>query len=375
LRRRVSVALAALLLAPVQAGAEDYVTLRGAYYREPSTRVIQPVVDVERDSDTGIDVGAHLLIDAITSASASAGTAVDNIFTEVRSEAGLRLAKRWARFDLGIGYKYSAESDYWAHAVGLGAGWRLWGDTARVAVSLGAGYDNAGARGPARCPGGNAPCTLNSYFLGLTYSQVLSPVALAQVSLESAYLDGFQGNLYRNVPMHGVERLPRQRLRNALSVRGAYYFPSIKMGIQGQLRPYVDFDPNEVPCSDADPWCVKGLMIEGRVYKALSPTVEARLSYRQYLQSKAGFWCDTLAPTGTSCYPGMPTFYSSDVKLGPVYTEYPEAKLLWSAQALAGTPILTWFASGTFEISYGYYIQSTTYHDAHVLQLGYKMTY
>jgi hypothetical protein len=61
--------------------AGDYVIVRGAYYREASTRVIQPIVEVERESPSGIDVGAHFLVDAITSASIAAGTSVDYVFT------------------------------------------------------------------------------------------------------------------------------------------------------------------------------------------------------------------------------------------------------------------------------------------------------
>ena len=107
---------------------------------------------------------------------------------------------------------------------------------------------------------------------------------------------------------------------------------------------------------------------------ACGPNVEARLSYRQYLQSSAQFWCDTLQNTG--CYgPGMPLYYSSDVKLGPVNTEYPEAKLSFDLDPLAGVPFFGWFASGTLEVSAGYYFQSTSYQNALVLQTGYRMRY
>ena len=63
--------LGAFVAGPVR--ADDYVSVRGVYYREPSTRVIQPMVEVERDSPSGIDVGAHFLVDAITSASLPPG--------------------------------------------------------------------------------------------------------------------------------------------------------------------------------------------------------------------------------------------------------------------------------------------------------------
>ena len=57
-------------------------------------------------------------------------------------------------------------------------------------------------------------CTLNTWFAGVSYSQVLSPVALAQISAETALLDGFQGNLYRQVAsLMMYEFLPEKRMK------------------------------------------------------------------------------------------------------------------------------------------------------------------
>ena len=104
-------ALSGVLLSRSTVRAEDRVTIRGAYYREPSTRVIQPVVDITKDLPHGFDINAHYLVDTITSASAAAGTSVDSIFTEIRSEVGLGVGKTWDRTRATLSYKYSAESD------------------------------------------------------------------------------------------------------------------------------------------------------------------------------------------------------------------------------------------------------------------------
>src|SRR5262249_10562333 len=125
-RLEATLLVCAVAFAPAAAWADDYVIVRGAYYREPSTRVIQPMVELHRDSPSGVDVTAHFLVDAITSASIAAGTSVDNIFTEIRDEAGLGVRKRWERSDATLIYKYSAESDYWSHAIGASFGQRLW---------------------------------------------------------------------------------------------------------------------------------------------------------------------------------------------------------------------------------------------------------
>jgi hypothetical protein len=177
-----------------RAGANDYVVVRGAYYREASTRVIQPMVELQREAPgTGVDVAAHFLVDAITSASIAAGTQVDNVFTEVRDEVGLRARKRWQRSDLALSYRYSAESDYWSHGVAASFGHRFWEDTASVRLSVGRSFDTVAANGRLTvCRPDTDPmrsCALNVWFGGISYSQVLSPVAIAQVSYEGAYVE------------------------------------------------------------------------------------------------------------------------------------------------------------------------------------------
>jgi hypothetical protein len=370
-------AVAALALAgaaATRARAEDYVTLRGAYYREPSTRVIQPVVEVERDSPSGWDVKAHFLVDTITSASMAAGTAVDAVFTETRNEAGLSVRRRWDRSEVVASYKYSAESDYWSHAASVTGAQRLWGDTGRLAASIGLSLDSVSARG--RTPDCAVPpshsCPLVTLFLGFSYTQILSPVLLAQLSAESADLDGFQGSLYRSLPTFGYEHVPEQRLRNAVALRLAYYVPPASLALRFAYRYYFDVFPGPVPTGD--PWRLSSHMLELRAYRPLTRALTARLSYRQYIQnSSADFWCDLMA--NPMCYLVGSVYYTTDPKLGHVYTELPELELIWRAEALREVPVLGWLAAGTFTISYGRYLQSTSFGDAHVLQAGYTIPY
>jgi hypothetical protein len=393
-RPRIAAALLVTVaaIAPVAARADDYVTVRGVYYREASTRVIQPIVELQRESDSGLDVGAHFLIDAITSASIAAGTSVDNVFTEIRNEAGLRIRKRYERSDVSLAYRYSAESDYWSHNVNGSYGVRLWEDTAALRFSFGRSFDTMSAKGrtPDCHPGMAAAfCTLNVWFGGVSYSQVLSPVALMQVSYEASYLDGFQGNLYRMVPsLMRYEYLPEHRLRNALAPRIAYYFPRSGTGVQLHYRFYFDLYPGEA-ATTADPWWITSHTVEARLYQELTPTLQARLLFRYYRQSSASFWCaapthpTTLPPTDfcamatnpPSGYLPTANYYTADPKLGPVETEYPEVQLVWEADALRTLPVLRWIAGGTFEISYGHYFQSTSFGGAHVLQTGYRLPY
>ncbi|HEX3903327.1 MAG TPA: DUF3570 domain-containing protein [Polyangia bacterium] len=385
MKRLAFTALLAILGAslPGLAVRGDEVTIRGAYYREASTRVIQPVVEISQNLPHGFDVETHYLLDAITSASANAGAGKDSIFTELRNEVGLGFGKSWDRTRATLGYRYSTESDYWSHGLAGSLAERLWGDTATLALSVGVSFDQATARdrNPFCADPATNNCPLDVYYGGLSYTQVLSPKAVAQVDAETAYLDGFQGNLYRTVPNSSFpsENPPERRLRNAVAGRIAYYFPSTETGLQLHYRFYWDLYPGTSQLS-YDAWAMRSHTIEGRIYQQLSPTLQARFLYRQYIQNKAAFWCDTLASPG--CYSTaeggvaiVAPYQSSDPKLGAMYTEYPEVKLLWEAEQLRDIPFFRWFASGTFEISYGYYYQSTSFGNAHVLQTGYTMPY
>jgi hypothetical protein len=366
-----------VLAAPAR--ADDLVTIRGAYYREPSTRVIQPVVEIRKDLPDGFDVNAHYLVDAITSASAAAGTTVDNIFTEIRNEVGLGIGKSWDRTRVTLSYKYSAESDYWSHAIWASLSRRFWGDTATVGFFGGLSLDSVAFNNnrTASCQtSSGSPCSLDSVFAGLAYTQVLSPVAVAQVNLDSAALWGFLANPYRQEPNVGAEIFPDRRLRNAISLRLAYYFPESATGVQIQYRYYRDFYPGGLGGAP-DPWGLTASTLEGRIYHRLSRDLEVRLLYRQYFQGPPAFWCDIATNSGCSPMASLPAwpYGTSDPAVGPIRTEYPEIKLYWEAESLRSVRFFRWFAAGSFEISYGRYFQNDAFGDAQVLQTGYSMPY
>ena len=366
----VALAAAAVLAAAPIARGENLVTVRAVYFREPSTRVVQPIAEISRDLPHGWDVRASYLLDAITSASMAAGTLTgDNIFTEIRNEVGLQVGKRIGRTQLNVGYHYSAESDYWSHTVNAAAAQHLWGDTGLLQASGGVSFDSMSSRGrtPSCAKPGELDCYLRSYFGGVGYTQIVSPVFIVQASVEAAYLDGFQANLYRSVTNLGYEAVPNTRLRVAVAPRAAYYVPGSGSGFQLHYRYY------------RDSWSVDSHTIEVRYYQALSDDLELRLSFRQYFQTPADFWCDWKPDPG--CYGVDARYYPADPKLAPVRTSMPEIKLSWEAAGLRDTPFLGWFAAGTFEISYGRFIQSSSsqsggnFGNAHLLQVGYAMPY
>jgi len=358
---------AAILLATSPAApvrAENSVTVRGAYFREASTRVIQPVVEIQKDLPNGFEIGAAYLLDAITSASVAAGTANDAIFTELRNAVALGVGKTWNRLHSSIGYSYSTESDYWSHNIYGSTAYRFWGDSATVGASAGISFDGAWPRNRTpNCPGAltDMVCKLRQYFGSAGYTQVWTPTFVTYVGAELEYLDGYQASLYRAVPNLGFEVVPSTRLREIATARAAYYVPSSSTGFQLQYRYY------------HDSWDIDAHMIEGRVFQSLTRDLELRASYRYYTQTPSYFWCDWMAFPG--CYGANATLYTSDPKLQHVHTSMPEVKLTWDAYRLRGVPFFGWFSEGSFSVSYAYYIQNTTFGNAHLLQMGYTLPY
>ena len=371
----LAAALCLLVLAVPVASAEDRVTIRGAYFREHSTRVIQPMFQVSKDLPLGFDAGGHFLVDAITSASVAAGTTQDAIFTEMRKEAGLTFGKTFDRTRVGVAGRYSVEPDYASMTGGLAFSQGVWENSGTLAVNMAYGYDDI------MC-GPMFRDNLKVAFASASYTQMLTPTLVAQLGAEVAYLRGYLGNCYVQVGSMGRERPPRERSREVAVARVAKHLAATGTTFQLHYRFYVD----HAYSIDPQPWGLLAHTIEGRIYQEVVEGFDVRLTYRGHSQGAADFWCNTDPVRGgrADCYsletapgaPGVPTtpdFFASDAKLGSLDTHVFELKLTWQARPLRAVPILAWFSEGAFELSYGRFLQSTRYGGAHLLQSGYTL--
>jgi hypothetical protein len=364
-RRPLLVCAVGLALLPASPGrGEDRVSVHGAYFREASTRVVQPMIQIAKDLPYGLDVGAHFLVDAITSASVAAGGGADSLFTELRKEAGVVVGKTWDRTRISLSYRQSREPDYISHTAGAQWTQGVWDNSGTFNLRLAAGHDTIGPM---------LDQQMSFYFGGLSYTQALSPTWLAQLGYEASFLDGYQGNPYISVPNVGHEKPPDKRLRHALAARVAKYLPRSRTGLQLAYRFYID----QTTASGINPWDLTAHTIEARVFQELPAGLELRFSYRYHTQGKAAFWCLTDPSRGgsTECYGMFPRYASVDDKLGPLHTQTPQVKLIWEARGLGGVPVLEWLAQGAFDVSYGYYLQSSKFGNAHLLETGYSLPF
>ena len=91
---RLQLSLTVILLAASTAHADGVVEARTVYYKETATRVVQPMLDGMFDAGARGIVDAHLLVDAVSSASpgAGAGKAVEALMARREQAAASGVA-------------------------------------------------------------------------------------------------------------------------------------------------------------------------------------------------------------------------------------------------------------------------------------------
>jgi hypothetical protein len=313
--------VAALAALPTAARADGAISVRGVYYKERATRVMQPMLDALFEVGAHGTVKAHFLADAITSASASAGAEDAEPFTEIRYEAGAGYTHTIRDFRIGGDAKYSTESDYKS----LYAGVRGEVDLAQKNTTLGLGggisidrVSGAGDGGLAQqtiaCEPGaveEVECGLNTYAVYASVSQILTRELIVGVSVDVARLDGYQSNPYRSaiagdelVP----ERHPTERTRQAFAGIARYYVKRTETSLVGAYRYY------------RDTWKVHGHTPEIRIIQQVGDTADASFRYRYHTQDGAFFYRERYASPDVM-------FLSDDVKLSTMTTHLFEGKL------------------------------------------------
>jgi hypothetical protein len=335
--KRTSTLLAAavLTLAATPARADGTLAARAAYYKERSTRVMQPMLDGMFDVGSRGTVSAHFLVDAITSASVGSGAAATTAFTERRYQAGGGYAHEfdglsamgWLnKLRLAGDAKFSIEPDYSSWYGGA----RVEADVAQrnAILALGGGVakdsiSNTGAQNPLSSPQiqCNAAftvlaetCALTSYSGFASASQVLSKTVLVGVSYDIARLDGYQANPYRQVITAGglvPEQHPNHRLRHAIAASGKFHIPATHTTVIGAYRYY------------RDDWQIRAHTPELRLVQEVSPLADASIRYRYYRQT-AAFFSRPRYPTPD---PTMPTYMTDDPKMSGYDGHLLEAKL------------------------------------------------
>jgi hypothetical protein len=387
---RVRFAVVALLLMmALPAGADmDTVVLRGNYWRDRNTRVLQPEAMLSKELSTGTILTAHYLLDAITSASVAAGVLRDQPFTELRNETGFGIGQWIGPALLNASYAYSSESDYWAHTASLGLLLDLFQHNTQLSASVAYGNDRVALRmGPTLYNPVGGLQTVSAF---ATWTQTLLPTLGMTAGYEVGVVgfgtaqNGWQANPYRTVSLGGApsrELVPYQRIRQAVTATLYWTLP-----VPSRVMPHLSF--RGAYRIYWDDWGLLSHTPELRLYVPIGP-IEWRVTGRWYTQNHVSFWSDNgVTPAypqgvrGLHCSTCVRAdsraglWYTSDPKLGNMTSEFLELRLLVRLRGLRDVrwlPGAPWLAAGVVELSYGHYFNGgfahTAYGDAEVAGL------
>ncbi len=346
-------ALLALRAAP--AAAEGLLSMRGGYFKERSTLVEQPMLDLALESSPRARFDAHVLVDGITSASSATGASRE--FTERRYEVGLGYTRDLGRARVGGRAHYSIERDYTSAVASVHGEVDLAQKNALVRVALGGGRETI-TNGVAVDDGGLGTPRLSEnltrWVASASFTQILTPELVGGLTYDLMFNEGYQANIYR-VVFGGMspapERVPNERLRHAVFVnlRG-FLCPTRTTAFVG-YRLYVD------------DWGLIAHTPEVRIIQDLTDGLELRLRYRAYVQSKADFHQDVYSQDQISNDP----FVTDDEKLSAMRTHTIGGRL--------GIELRLFGVGGRWgdarlEAQFDYYAQSTAFGNAVIGQLG-----
>jgi len=359
----VRLSLGALLLAlatarPAAAGSGE-VSLRGAYYKERSTRVAQPMLDARFDVGESGELAAHMLLDSISSASVAAGAA-GQAFNENRFELGATYLHRLGIFRVGGGSRLSSEPDYQSAFFHLRGEAELADRNTTLGLNLAGGRDSVSNSGAQTDIADAIEGVLYTSLASVSLSQVLAPVLVGQLTYDLVHLDGFQENPYRSVSAGGgfePERVPETRTRHAAQAALRGYVPPTRSTLIGSYRFY------------GDDWGLVGHTPEVRLIQELVPELDLHLRYRLHRQNRADFY----KPIYDSPDPAVEPYLTDDVKLDRLTTHTFGAKLDVGL-ALFGLirgPMAGARAQAVFE----YIDQSTYYGNAVSAQLAFTVPF
>lgn len=356
-------AAAALLLAalfvvwwPSPVDADDRILIRGNYYRERSTRVLQPYISFSKDlPDERLTIGADYLMDVISSASIGAAALQlggDKVFTEMRHEAVLRVASRLREWSLGSFFRYSTETDYESRSVGLSLARELRQKTITLGANYAYTHDRAfrilanvpGVRIPwkSKVPSEDDPTdfvdgptnVLQVHNASLGYNHVLTRTLLASLQVEGSHARGPQENPYRRV-RNGMEEVhPLLRRRLAVSGSARYAIPKARLALEPRYR------------FSADDWGVRTHAPQLRLHARVLPELSLRARYRYYIQNAAEFW----SPTGD--YAATDRYRTADPKMGAFDSHTVGLQITYRFDRLATSPSTSWLRGSWIQATY-----------------------
>jgi hypothetical protein len=212
------------------------------------------------------------------------------------------------------GYSYSRENDYQSHTLSVGVSQELFDKNTTIAAGYGVSLNNVG-----RADDENFSKSLTVNTGSVTWTQIITPRLLGQLTYELGYSSGYQASPYRFVPIRASldatptlwvpETDPDSRVRHAVVI-GLNRAVGEASSVQFDYRFY------------RDTWGITSHTIGARYYVNFGDRVELRLRSRFYFQNGASFY--------QSRYDGFMKYMTADRELSPLWSETLGAKLTFA---------------------------------------------
>jgi hypothetical protein len=182
------------------------------------------------------------------------------------------------------------------------------------------------------------PLAIDSY--AASWTQVLTPILLSDLSVTFQVVDGFQSNPYRRVRLFGTveaqesEPLLRERVAVQARLRIAVVRARGALGFLGRF--YIDT------------WGVKSGTAEVSWDEWLHPQVLLRVRGRFYQQSRALFYRDAGETLSYEAVGPVGQYFTGDRELSPFRDYLAGFKLAWVRNADERGKVLRWFEQMDF---------------------------
>jgi hypothetical protein len=315
MRLQLTLALTVISAAAPGARADTgFLSKVQVYADDDHTQVISPVVQAQADVTPDTNVSLGYVADAVTSASIDiVSQASKTTIHDTRHQVSAGASQIFGSSTIRGGYSYSRENDYESHTLNAGVAQELFDKNTTLSLGYTLSLNTVGRAGDMNF---SRSLTVNS--VSASWTQIITPQLLSQVTYELGHASGFQASPYRFVPVRAnpdappdlfvAETDPDLRWRHAI-VLAANRALGETSSVQGDYRLY------------HDTWGITSHTLGARYFVALSQHVELRLRERFYIQSAASFYQDN--------YTAPAKFMTFDRELSPLWSETLGGKLTY----------------------------------------------
>ena len=298
--------LIALAIASAAHADTTFTSKVQVYADSDHTTVVSPLVQGAADVTPNTSVNLGYTADIVSSASVDVVTqASPTRIHDTRQQASGGFSHSFGSLSWHAEYLYSHENDYLSNNLTTGIDKELFDKNTTLSLGYALSLNDVG-----RAHDENFSKALTEQSASASWTQILSPRLIAQLTYELANSSGFQSSPYRFVPVRAsldavpefwvMETDPDERWRNAIVI-AANRAIGESSSIQGDYRFYFD------------DWGVTSHTIGARYFVHITPELELRLRERFYTQTAATFYQDN--------YSSVQKYMTYDRELSPLWSE------------------------------------------------------